>query len=88
MRTRDLMGNPYMFEKGIQSSILPTPIGLHSTNLAIKLTFNQILEIAKALENFGFMMQAINPSELGVVINKTHIIIKPANRSRSRTPNV
>jgi hypothetical protein len=40
MRVGYMMGNANIFEEGIQGLILSTPIGLHITDLSIKLSFN------------------------------------------------
>ena len=55
---------------------------------ATKLPFNKILEITKALKNFGFMAQKIEPNKFGMIINKTDIIIVASNRSWGRPPYI
>jgi hypothetical protein len=42
----------------------------------------------KALENFIFMAQQIDPSEFTEIIYKANIISLPSNRIRSRTPYI
>jgi len=61
----------YALEKGTQGLIFATPIGLNTLDLAIKLSLNKLLEIMKALKNFRFMLQKVNPSKLTIIINKT-----------------
>jgi hypothetical protein len=84
----NMMGYTYAFEEGVQGLILPSPIGLNSTNFAIKLSFNKILKITKTLKNFRLMTQKVDPSELAIIVNKTDIIIMPPNRGWSRPPHI
>ena len=40
------------------------------------------------LKHFRFVAQEINPSELGIIINKVDIIIVAPNRGWYRTPHI
>jgi hypothetical protein len=37
------------------------------------------LEFLKVLENFIFVFDKVNPSKFAKIVNKTHIILEPAN---------
>jgi hypothetical protein len=54
----------------------------------IILTLNHALEVTKTLKNFRFIAQQIDPHKLAKIINETHIIGVPANRSRSWPPHI
>jgi hypothetical protein len=54
MRIGNKVLNPYLCEERIKSLLLPSPIRLESQDLFIKLTFNKLLEITKALEHLRF----------------------------------
>jgi hypothetical protein len=67
-------------KKELSFSYSPLPlIGLNGTNFAIKETFNKSLELLELLENFGFVFEEIYPYKFAEIIDKTHIIFKPAN---------
>jgi len=79
MRTRNMMFYAYAFKEGVQRLILPTPISLDYTDLAIKLPFNKILKVMKILKNFILSTQKIDPSKFSMIINKGNIILMPPN---------
>jgi hypothetical protein len=62
-----------LFEKGIKGLIFTTPIRLYCKDFTIKLALNHGLEITKALENFRFMPQLVDPCVFAEIINKTNI---------------
>ena len=68
--------------------ILTPPIRLNSFNFGIKKTLNVSLESVKDLLNIRLMFEEINPTESGLVINKTDIIFVTTGRSNSRSPNI
>jgi hypothetical protein len=52
---------------------------LYGKNLALKEALNMGLEFLKVLKNFGFVFDKVNPSKFAKIVNKTHIILEPAN---------
>ena len=88
VRARNMMGNANACEKWVQGLILPSQMGLNSSDFTIKLPLYHILEIMKTAKHFGLMTQQINPSKFAVIINKAHIITMPANRSWSQSPYI
>jgi hypothetical protein len=80
MRTRYKMGDTNFLEEGIEFLILASPVSLHSKNFLIKETLNMMLKIMKFLKHIRFLFQEIYPSELAVIINKTHIVFKTTKR--------
>jgi hypothetical protein len=46
------------------------------------------LEFSKILENFGLILEEVDPSEFAKVINKTYIIFISSNGLTSRPPNI
>jgi hypothetical protein len=72
----------------VKTTIFPSPIGLDPLNFMIKKEFNMFLKFEKSILNFRFGMEEIDPREFAKIVNKTHIIFKPSNRSNCRTPNI
>jgi hypothetical protein len=73
---RNVMRYPNTLEEGVKLMILSSPICLDGLDLSIKQSFNKILEITKALENFGLMLDQVDPCELAKIINKGYIIFE------------
>jgi hypothetical protein len=46
------------------------------------------LEILETFKHIGFKSQYIDPSKLAEIVNEANIIVFPANRGRSRSPNI
>jgi hypothetical protein len=66
-------------EEGVKLMILSSPICLDCLDLSIKQSFNKILEITKALENFRLMFDQVDLCELAKIINKRYIIFESAH---------
>jgi hypothetical protein len=64
------MGNTHTLEKGVKLLILASPVSLHCKDFLIKESLNKIPK------NMRFLFQEIDPSELAIIINKTHIVFK------------
>jgi hypothetical protein len=74
MRARHMMGNSNKPKKGIQSFILPTPIGLNGDDLVTSHALNKLLKFKKELRHLRLMVKKIDPSEFTIIINKTNIV--------------
>jgi hypothetical protein len=59
VRARDMVSNANASKKGVEGLIFTPPIRLNCQNFTIKLTFNKILKILKALKNFRLMANEI-----------------------------
>jgi hypothetical protein len=77
--TRDKVGDPNVSKTLIQLLIFPTPVGLHGNNLSIQEALNMLLENVEFREQFRFVLQKINPSKFGIVINEAYIITEFAS---------
>ena len=76
------------FKEGVQPLVLPTPIGLHGNDLAIKETFNMSLKRTKFLKDIRFIFEQIYPAKLAKIIDKTVIVFLSSYRNGSGTPNI
>jgi hypothetical protein len=74
MGARHMVSNSHACEERAQGLILPSPIGLDSTNFTIKLTLNRRLEITKTRKHLGLLSKQVNPCELAKIINEANII--------------
>jgi hypothetical protein len=73
-KTQD--GRYQLLKERIEFLVLASPVSLHSKNFLIKETLNMMLKITKFLKHIRFLLKEIYPSELAVIINKTHIVFK------------
>jgi hypothetical protein len=73
------MRYPNMFEEGVMLMILSSRICLDCLYLSIKQSFNQILEVTKALDDFRLMFDQVDPCEFAKIINKRYIIFEYAH---------
>ena len=55
---------------------------------AIEKAFNMSLKGVKFLKHIRFIFEQIDPTKLAEIINKTDIVLLPAYRDGSRTPNI
>jgi hypothetical protein len=76
MRTRDKMGDAHTLEKGFKFLVLTSPVSLHCKIFLIKESLNMMLKVTEFLKHIIFLFQEIDPSELVIIINKTHILFK------------
>ena len=83
-----MMGNAKCLEEGIEFLVFPSPIGLDSNDLTVKLSFNECLKVLKNLEHVRSFLKKIDLGELAIVINKTNIVCVSPNRARGKTPNI
>ena len=83
-----MMGNAKCVEEGIEFLIFPSPIGLDSNNLTIKLSFNKCLKVVEDLKYIGSFLEKINPRILAKIINEANIICMFTNKDRSRAPHI
>jgi hypothetical protein len=88
MRSRHMMGNSNGPKKGIQSSILSTPIGLNGDDLATSHVLNKLLKFKKELRHLRLLAEKIDPSEFTIIINETNIVFFSTKRIYSRAPYI
>ena len=72
----------------VEVAILSTSIRLDTFNFGIKKEFDMLLKTQKSGFYIRFSMKKIDPTLLGEIINKTHVVLKTTNRGNCRTPNI
>jgi hypothetical protein len=74
--------------KIVQCLIFSPPIGLDTSNFAVKLSFNKVLEILEASKTLRFFTNEVNPNKFTVIIIETYIISIFANRNWGGPPYI
>ena len=88
VRTRHTMGYARTLKIAMQLMVLTAPIRLDGFNLSVQKTLNMSLKSIENLLNIRFVLEKINPTKTGVVVNKTNIVLIPPGRGNSRAPNI
>jgi hypothetical protein len=79
--------NPNGSEKGIEFLVFPTP-AVNNNGFSIQHTLNKFMKLKEIFRKFRFMTKQVDPSELVVIINKTHIIFLSTKRVSIRTLDI
>lgn len=70
VRARNMVRDAYFLKERIELLVFITPICLDRKNFTIKLAFNHSLKAMKAIKNFRFVFNKIDPHEFTEIIDK------------------
>jgi hypothetical protein len=88
VRTRNAMGDAKALEVAVQLMILATPIRLNGFDFSVQQTLHMRLEGIKDMLNIRLVLEEVNPTETGIIIDKANIIFIPSRRCNSWTPYI
>ena len=75
VRARHTMRDPSALKISVQSVVLATPVLLNGYDFSVEKTLNMSLKSIKHLLNVRLVLKKIYPSETGIIIYKSHIIL-------------
>ena len=88
MGTQHMVRDAKFLKEGVELLIFATPIRLEGDDFGVKFSFNESLEVKKNWKHVGSFLEKIDPREFAKIIDETHVICMPTNRSRGRSPNI
>lgn len=80
IRAGNMMIYTNMLNECMQFTVVSSPISLHIYDFPIDKSFDMCLKLDKSVLNISLAFERINPRELAMIIDKTHIVFEIPKR--------